>query len=463
GEHILSLTATDSEGLTDTASITVHLFRDRPAILPARLAVSSRNVYLLSNGESLSDTLEINNLGEASLNWTATADVNWLQLLQISHTTPSQLMITANPTGLEIGEYTGTVTITGNNGERQTVEVMLALNQVPHAPVVSTPIISSAPLCSINRGTIDNVCHAGDRLLSGNVVVGENASMSHAIFEGEIDNEGLISNSLIAPTALLTGGLLSGYIENEGTLKDFEFRGLSIIGGTLAGNITNSSQVGGYFQDVQLAPNTEITGGQLSGTIIGEAQAPAWLENLSIKSGSHLDNVIIAHNVTLGESVTLGEGVRWQMRFTSQATGIDNLGNPVDNLQTAFDCLTHPVKQIDTQPVRMVTGETLSFSINISLDQAHVQQAGELLIIQQIPQGFEMLVGEHWLTWDGSISHLEAVESYDALPETLEHVIQLTPPEGEYTLYIGYRLSEEGTLIYNGEQPIQYIVESVEE
>ena len=368
-------------------------------------------------------------------------------------------MITANPTGLEIGEYTGSVTITGNNGERQTVEVMLALNQVPHAPVVSTPIISSAPLCSINQGSIDTVCHAGDRILSGNVVVGENASMSHAIFEGEIDNEGLISNSLIAPTALLTGGLLSGYIENEGTLKDFEFRGLSIIGGTLAGDITNHSQVGGYFQDVQLAPNTQITGGQLSGTIIGDAQSPAWLENLSIKSGSHLDNVIIAHNVTLGKSVTLGEGVRWQKRFTSQATGIDNLGNPVDNLQTAIDCLTHPVKQIDTQPVRMETGETLSFSIHIRLDQAHVQQAGELLIIQQSPQGFEMLVGEHWLTWDGSISHLEAVESYDTLPETLEHLIQLTPPEGEYTLYIGYRLSEEGTLIYNGEQPIQYIVD----
>ncbi len=460
GEHRLTLTATDSDGLTDTASITVQIFRDRPAVLPARLAVSSRNVYLLSNGEALSDTIEINNLGEASLNWTAISDVNGLQLLAISDAAPSQLKITAKPTGLEIGEYTGTVTITGSNGDIQTVEVMLTLNQTPHTPVVTaSPYVSLPRLCSINQGTIDQVCHAGDRILSGNVVVGENASMSHAIFEGEIDNEGLISNSLITPTALLTGGILSGYIENEGTLKDFEFRGMSIIGGTLAGNIRNSSQVGGYFQDVQLAPNTEITGGQLSGSIIGDAQAPAWLENLSIKSGSHLDNVIIAHNVTLGESVTLGEGVRWQMRFTSQATGIDNLGNPVDNLQTAFDCLTHPVKQIDTQPVRMVTGETLSFSIHISLDQAHVQQAGELLIIQQNAQGFEMLVGEQWLTWDGSISHLEAVESYDALPETLEHVLQLTPPEGEYTLYIGYRLSEEGTLIYNGEQPIQYIVD----
>jgi hypothetical protein len=61
-------------------------------------------------------------------------------------------------------------------------------------------------------------------------------------------------------TGKLVGGVVTGYIKNQGTMLNFEFKGMSIMGGTLGGVIRNTSQVGGYFQDVTLQANTKITG-----------------------------------------------------------------------------------------------------------------------------------------------------------------------------------------------------------
>ncbi len=122
----------------------------------------------------------------------------------------------------------------------------------------------------------------------------------------------MLSNSTIKAGATVRGGILSGYITNEGILADFDFRGASIIGGTLSGTITNNSKVGGWFQDVHLAPNTYINGGILKGEIVGDIEIPALLENLEIKSGAKLSGVIIGDNVHISENVVLGEGVEMQ-------------------------------------------------------------------------------------------------------------------------------------------------------
>ena len=98
---------------------------------------------------------------------------------------------------------------------------------------------------------------------------------------------------------------------SEGTLKDFDFRGALVKGGTLSGDITNNSKIGGSFQDVHLTANTRISGGQLQGIITGDVQAPARLENVKVKQNSHLSGVIISDTVQLGDDVELGKGVRF--------------------------------------------------------------------------------------------------------------------------------------------------------
>jgi hypothetical protein len=154
------------------------------------------------------------------------------------------------------------------------------------------------------------------------VTIEEGASVAQAVFECDAENKGWISNSTIKAGATVQGGVLTGGISNEGILADFEFRGSSIIGGMLSGIIVNNSKVGGYFQEVSLAPDTQISGGQLKGNIMGDADAPALIEGAKILKGSQLSSVTLGENTQIAKDVKIGAGVR----FTHQdqiPTGTD--------------------------------------------------------------------------------------------------------------------------------------------
>jgi hypothetical protein len=328
--------------------------------------------------------------------------------------------------------------------------------------MVTKPVISHSDgkrLCP-TTGIVDWVCDAKWQELT-QMIIEKEGNVGQGIVIDTLINRGRFANIQIREEAIVQcegeNSYISGYIDNQGTIIDCDFKGREIKGGTLSGTITNSSKVGGYFQDVYLAPHTHILGGKLQGKIIGDAEAPAWLENLILQSGSFLDNVIIGDNVKKVDDVELGKGVRFETSFMSQAVGVDNLGNPASEVQTDFVCLASPVKPIDSQPVKVVAGETITVSIVITLDQNHVQRGGELLIVQQNAKGFDMRVAEKWQVWNGEISDLEAAAFYDELPNVLERTIQITPKPGKYSLYVGYRL-EEGTVIYNGENPVNFLV-----
>ncbi|MDX1491934.1 MAG: S8 family serine peptidase [Pseudohongiellaceae bacterium] len=84
--------------------------------------------------------------------------------------------------------------------------------------------------------------------------------------------------------------------------------GASISGGTLSGVIRNSGLING----VSLAAGAMVSGGMLSGDIIGDANDPANIDNLSIASGTHLENVIIGANAVLDPGITIGSNVRFE-------------------------------------------------------------------------------------------------------------------------------------------------------
>ncbi len=160
---------------------------------------------------------------------------------------------------------------------------------------------------------LDWVCNAQWRTLHSDLDIEVGGQLSNAILEGEVHNQGWVYNLIIQPQSTVSGGVVSGYITNHGKLSDFEFRGYSIEGGTLSGTIFNNSSVGGYFQDVQLAPHTHIIGGRLKGQITGDIDAPALLENLQVQAGSHLTGVILGKGVKVSKQVTLDEDVRIEM------------------------------------------------------------------------------------------------------------------------------------------------------
>lgn len=116
--------------------------------------------------------------------------------------------------------------------------------------------------------------------------------IANGILVGTLTNQGWVSNLTLEPNSRLTGGIVTGYITNHGEMAEFEFRGAALVGGTLAGDIFNTSQVGGYFREVQLAAGTHLSGGQLAGEISGDVQAPALLEHLEIQAGSYSRSTI---------------------------------------------------------------------------------------------------------------------------------------------------------------------------
>jgi hypothetical protein len=153
-------------------------------------------------------------------------------------------------------------------------------------------------------GDIDEVCNYGRQEVT-DLNVQETGIVSNGVLATTIVNTGWVSNFHITATGKVSGGVVTGYIMNEGIVLNFDFKGMSIIGGTLGGVITNTSQAGGYFQDVTLLPNTKITGGTLKGRIKGDKRAPVLLANVRVQSGSKLSGVKLGKKVKSEKGVVL--------------------------------------------------------------------------------------------------------------------------------------------------------------
>ncbi len=139
GTHTITVTATDSTARAGTASITIQVFRIRP-VFPAGLSVGPTGLALsASSGTvlSVSQTLAIRNSGDGDLTWSAAADQPWIRLDSTGGLAPSNLSVTADPTGLSIGAHTGNVTLTsaGASGSPQTVQVVFTINAAPPVTV----------------------------------------------------------------------------------------------------------------------------------------------------------------------------------------------------------------------------------------------------------------------------------------------------------------------------------------
>jgi hypothetical protein len=157
-------------------------------------------------------------------------------------------------------------------------------------------------------GTINYSCRARGKIFT-NVNFGKNASVSGGEISGNTENQGLLAQVTIQEGATLRGGKMSGHIVNNGTITDFTFVGASVRGGTIGGEVKNVSQVGGILIDVKLAANTTIEGGALAGNIEGNADSPAFLSNVRIKKGTRLSNVVLSDAIEIEGEVNFTETI----------------------------------------------------------------------------------------------------------------------------------------------------------
>ena len=131
GTHTITLTAQDSDGQTSSASITIQIYRTKP-VIPATLSVARLYFDFITpqgSGQTSAENLTIINSGDGTLTWSASVDQSWVQLSSSSGTAPSNISVSANPTGLSIGQYMGNITVTANGAidSPQTIQVLLQI------------------------------------------------------------------------------------------------------------------------------------------------------------------------------------------------------------------------------------------------------------------------------------------------------------------------------------------------
>lgn len=133
GPNLITLTATNSLGLSAAVSLTVTV--DDDLIPPGPTLAAGPTQFAWSFPEDattpMTETLNINNAGGGTLNWTATSDVPWLTLNTTSGTAPASLTLTAQPSGIPNGSaLSGYLTLTSSavgNQPTQTIIVPVGL------------------------------------------------------------------------------------------------------------------------------------------------------------------------------------------------------------------------------------------------------------------------------------------------------------------------------------------------
>jgi NDP-sugar pyrophosphorylase family protein len=316
-------------------------------------------------------------------------------------------------------------------------------------------------------------CHLTDVTLGKKVTVAKGITLG-----GSITNQGgsLLEDVQLEGNTVLSGGQIKGKITGKVALnKGVENQALALLKNleVLTGSHLKDVAIGEnvilavdvILENVKLPANFVMKGGQLRGIIIGQEDAPARLENVKIAAGSYLESVIIGNNVTLAENVRFGKNV------CLGAWGIDALGQAV-NTQTCF--IGHLIADdlSSSSPVMLSNQDVKNVKVSstIKIDPDHVGQAAEIVIwveyntslVTGKPQKYARDDLGRWSLWvDDDPSKLPTASVYERLPEEIQEVLiyegGLSTIAGEFTVYVGYRLSD-GTLIYNGSNPIDAVV-----
>ncbi|OAN47305.1 hypothetical protein A6A03_00750 [Chloroflexus islandicus] len=135
---VLPQTISGGQAQIPLSGTPVYLRQDTPAQLA--VAPASVNIPMLATDPATSYALVVQNLGSASINWTASGSASWFTLETTSgsgHT--SILRYRVNPAGLTPGNYT--VTLTVNAGSAGTQSIPITLRVVTTLYRTYTPVI----------------------------------------------------------------------------------------------------------------------------------------------------------------------------------------------------------------------------------------------------------------------------------------------------------------------------------
>ncbi|MDM8565039.1 choice-of-anchor Q domain-containing protein [Candidatus Halobeggiatoa sp. HSG11] len=280
--------------------------------------------------------------------------------------------------------------------------------------------------CNVYSDNVNGICDVGQNIFPEDINIGETGSVSYAVFKANVNNLGLVANSVIDTDASLTGGYLSGTILNKGIIENITFIGTKLSGGILSGNIINESQIGGIIQDVYLASGTVVRGGKVAGTITGNPIDKPVLTDVIIMPGTVLSNVHLSPTVRLSKNVILGEGVSIATKpYTPADFGLSD--------EYIANLTAEQFSNLELEALAIFTGKHIK---TIPAGSFSVMTARQMSIIT----GFEGLTTEQFaqipiMAFSGLTSENMGDLPIEVLQElTPEHIETLNEPEFEAML-----------------------------
>jgi YVTN family beta-propeller protein len=419
------------------------------------------------------DTITVTAISVAEPTVTSTTQIVVKVASESSSSATTTVVVNQPPITIENG-------VAASNSE-PVADSLVELPPVTESDSSTIPVIEpfsslppSTPPCYAS-GLIDWVCNANGQQLT-DLTVGPNGMIAYGTLVGTLINQGWVSNLTLESNSYLTGGIVTGYIINHGEMANFEFRGAAIVGGMLAGKVTNTSQIDGYFRDVQLAAGTHLIDGNLQGNISGDFSAPALLEKVTIKSGSFIagvklgDGVIVEDNVTCGDNVQAPAGV-CQATLSSEperqnfpdlgATASNKKGETVPNHAAIRGGIAVNSGAFESLATVSLADE-VTIQGQIQVDPAQVGQAGEVVVyVEYTPLGANepvyVMLNESGkpVKWDNNLAHLASFQVIPKLAELIDVLMYQgkLPVTGALKIGLGYRLAD-GLVVRNLE-PIE--------
>ncbi len=131
----ITVTAPSAGNSPRTLTVTLNVATPQIGVNPTSLTFTTGT----TGANPPAKTISITNTGIGTLNWTATDNRPWITVSPTSGTAPSSLSVAINKTGLAVGTYTGTVTISAPGASNSPVNIPITL------VISNTPIISVTP------------------------------------------------------------------------------------------------------------------------------------------------------------------------------------------------------------------------------------------------------------------------------------------------------------------------------
>ena len=142
GAHVITLTATDSNGMSSQAQRKI-VVADENFVEPLHLDVAPFGVGVVAVFGSAPQDVDVSLLssGDTEIDWTAAEDIPWLSVATNAGQTPVDLVLTVDPSLLPLGTHIGTITFTSPQAANS--PVVLTVNLQVTGNKISLPLIGN--------------------------------------------------------------------------------------------------------------------------------------------------------------------------------------------------------------------------------------------------------------------------------------------------------------------------------